>query len=163
MRTDNQRFKDPETASAYFDGFIYICSQDYRIEFMNRKLIDRTGYDAVGDLCYKVLHDRDSVCPWCVNDRVFTGETVHWEFCSLKDKRWYHVANVPIHHADGAISKHSMIIDINDRKLFEEQLQRQKQLLEELNGTLEKRVREEVAKNREKDIMCGRVVLNGRF
>jgi signal transduction histidine kinase len=107
----------------------------------------------VGELCYKVLHDRDSVCPWCVNDRVFAGETVHWEMFSPKDKRWYYVVNVPIRHADGSMSKHSMIIDITDRKLFEEELEQQKKLLEELNDTLEKMVREEVAKNREKDIM----------
>jgi PAS domain S-box-containing protein len=136
-----------------FDGLIYICSQDYHIEYMNRKLIDRTGYDAAGELCYKVLHDRDSVCPWCVNDRVFAGETVRWETFSPKDKRWYYVVNVPIRHADGSMSKHSMIIDITDRKLFEEKMERQKKLLEELNDTLEKRVGEEVAKNREKDIM----------
>ena len=91
--------------------------------------------------------------PWCVNDRVFAGETVHREMFSPKDNRWYYVVNVPIRHADGSMSKHSMMMDITDRKLFEEELQRQKQLLEELNETLEKRVEEEVAKNREKDIM----------
>jgi hypothetical protein len=37
--------------------------------------------------------------------------------------------------------------------MFEEQLQLQKKLLQELNETLEKRVRNEVAINREKDIM----------
>jgi PAS domain S-box-containing protein len=136
-----------------FDGLIYICSQDLRIEFMNRKLIQRTGYDATGELCYKVLHERDSVCPWCVNDRVFAGEMVHWEMFSPKDKHWYYVVNVPIHHADGTMSKHSMIIDITDRKMFEDELQRQKKILEGLNDTLERRVDEEVAKNREKDIM----------
>jgi len=136
-----------------FDGLIYVCSQDYRIEFMNRKLIERTGRDAVGELCYTVMHGRDSICPWCVNDRVYAGETIHWDMFSPKDKRWYEVLNVPIHHADGSMSKHSMLVDINDRKLFEEELQRQKALLKELNDTLEKRVGEEVAKNREKDIM----------
>ncbi|MGA2151342.1 MAG: PAS domain S-box protein, partial [Geobacteraceae bacterium] len=99
-----------------FDGLIYICSQDYRIEFMNRKLIERTGREAVGEYCYKVMHDRDSVCPWCVNDRVFKGETVHWEMFSPKDNRWYYVVNIPIRHADGSMSKHSMIFDITDRK-----------------------------------------------
>jgi PAS domain S-box-containing protein len=136
-----------------FDGLIYISSQDYRIEFMNRKLIERTGRDAVGEYCYKVMHDRDSVCPWCINDRVFAGETIHWDMYSPKDNRWYEVLNVPIHHADGSMSKHSMIVDINDRILFEEELQRQKKLLEELNDTLERRVEEEVRINREKDIM----------
>jgi PAS domain-containing protein len=56
-----------------FDGLIYISSQDYRIEYMNRKLIERTGRDAVGEYCYKVIHDLDSVCQWCANDRVFAA------------------------------------------------------------------------------------------
>jgi len=43
--------------------------------------------------------------------------------------------------------------DIAERKRAEEQLLKKKELLEELNGTLEKRVREEVAKNRQKDIV----------
>jgi signal transduction histidine kinase len=136
-----------------FEGIIYICSQDYRIEFMNRKLIERTGYDGTGELCYRVMNDMDSVCPWCVNDRVFAGETLQWEMYSPKDKHWYHVVNVPIPRADGSMSKQSMMIDITDRKMFEEQLKQQKQLLEELNRTLEERVREEVTKNREKDVI----------
>jgi PAS domain S-box-containing protein len=136
-----------------FDGFIYSCSQDCRVEFMNRKLIERAGRDAVGEYCYKVMHDRDSVCPWCLNERVFAGEKIHWEMFSPKDNNWYYVVNVPIRHADGSMSKHSMMFDITDRKRFEEELQRQKQLLQELNDTLENRVEEEVAKNREKDIM----------
>ncbi|MDR9502219.1 MAG: hypothetical protein RI601_10540, partial [Desulfurivibrionaceae bacterium] len=51
-----------------FDGFIYICSQDYRLQYMNAKLQERTGYDATGEFCYKVLHDQEDVCPWCRND-----------------------------------------------------------------------------------------------
>lgn len=105
-----------------FDGLIYICSQDYHIEFMNRQLIERTGYDGTGKLCYKVLHDIDTVCPWCVNDRVFDGETVRWEIQSPKDDRWYYVVNTPIHHADGSISKQAMIQDITERKRGEEAL-----------------------------------------
>ncbi|MGA7829106.1 MAG: PAS domain S-box protein [Geobacteraceae bacterium] len=136
-----------------FDGLIYISSQDYRIEFMNRKLIERTGRDAVGEYCYKVINDLDSICPWCVNERVFAGETVHREMFSPKDNRWYYVVNVPIRRAGGAMSKHSMIFDITERKIFEEELKHQKKLLEDLNETLENRVEEEVTKNREKDVM----------
>lgn len=43
--------------------------------------------------------------------------------------------------------------EIKVRNMAEEQLKQKKELLEELNGTLEKRVREEVAKNRQKDIV----------
>jgi PAS domain S-box-containing protein len=105
-----------------FDGLIYICSQDYRVEFMNQRLIERTGYEAVGDLCYKALHNLDSVCPWCVNEQVFRGEIVRWEVLSPKDGRWYYIVNSPIYHADGRISKQAMILDITDRKTMEEAL-----------------------------------------
>lgn len=107
-----------------FDGLVYICSDDYRIEFMNEELINRTGYDATGEVCYRVLHDRDSVCPWCVKERVLKGETVRWEIQSPKDNRWYYVVNTPIYNADGTISKQAMILDITDRKLMEEALEK---------------------------------------
>ena len=106
-----------------FDGYIYICSQDFHIEFMNERFKERTGYDGTGSLCYKALHDRDAICPWCVNDRVFQGETVRWEVLSPKDNHWLYVVNTPIYHSDGSISKQSMILDITDRKRMEEELQ----------------------------------------
>jgi len=105
-----------------FDGLIYVCSRDYHIEYMNDRLVARTGRDAHGELCYRVLHDRDEVCPWCVNDRVFAGQKVEWEIQSPKDQRWYHVMNTPFVHADGRIAKQAMILDITARKQMESRL-----------------------------------------
>ncbi|MGD8688030.1 MAG: ATP-binding protein, partial [Syntrophobacterales bacterium] len=105
-----------------FDGMIYICSQDFHVEFMNEECIKRTGYDATGELCYQALHDRDSICPWCVNEQVLKGETVRWEVQSPKDNRWYYVVNTPIYNTDGTMSKQAMILDITDRKEMEEAL-----------------------------------------
>jgi PAS domain S-box-containing protein len=119
-----------------FDGLIYICSQDYHIKFMNRQLITRTGYDATGELCYKALHDLDSVCPWCVNERVFKGETVRWEIRSPKDTRWFYIVNTPIYHTDGTISKQAMIIDITEIKKAEEELKRLSEELARSNAEL---------------------------
>ena len=115
-----------------FDGLIYICSQDYRIEFMNDNLIKRTGRDAVGEFCYKALHDLNNVCPWCVNDRVFQGETVRWEVLSPKDNRWYYSVNTPIHHQDGSISKQAMIMDVTERKQAEQELKQHRKHLDQL-------------------------------
>jgi PAS domain S-box-containing protein len=117
-----------------FDGLIYMCSQDYRVEFMNYKFISRTGYDATGELCYQALHGLDSICPWCVNERVFKGETVRWEVKSPKDDRWFYIVNVPIYHSDGTMSKQSMIQDITERKRAEEAL---RQAHETLRATLD--------------------------
>ena len=118
-----------------FSGLIYVCSKDYRIEFMNEAFIKRTGYDATGELCYKILHGLDSICPWCPNDRVFKGKTVRFEVLSPLDNRWYYIVNTPIYHSDGAKSKHSMILDITERKQAEEKIR-------DLNQELAQRVRE---------------------
>ncbi|MEI6206383.1 MAG: PAS domain S-box protein [Desulfuromonadales bacterium] len=97
------------------DCCMYVCSNNYHIEFMNDQLIKRTGRDATGEYCYKALHNLDSICEWCVNERVFKGETVHWEIQSPKDGRWYEINNSPIHRANGAISKQAIITDITER------------------------------------------------
>jgi len=106
-----------------FDGLIYLCSQNYRIEFMNEQYVNRIGYDATGQVCYKVLHHRDSACSWCLNDRIFKGETVRCEVLTPKDS-WYYVVSTPIYHSDESISKLAMIMDITNRKEAEESLKR---------------------------------------
>ena len=70
------------------------------------------------------------------------------------DIRWVNEhSNVERDAAGGVKNFEGIVIDVTDRKLFEDELQRQKKLLQELNETLEQRVGEEVANNREKDIM----------
>lgn len=123
-----------------FDGLIYICSHDYRVEFMNDRLIQRTGRDATGELCYEVLHDRDSVCPWCVNERVLRGETIRWEVQSPKDSHWYYVVNTPIFNPDGTVSKQAMILDITERKRVEKALKESHTLLEKVLASLNEAV-----------------------
>ncbi|MBU1693887.1 MAG: PAS domain S-box protein [Verrucomicrobia bacterium] len=113
-----------------YDGLIYIGSAEYKVEFMNRRFIERTGRDAVGELCYKALYDRDSVCPWCVNDSVFQGKTVRWEMLSPKDSRWYYVVNTPLVHPDGRMSKMAMIQDVTERKQAEALIRRREAILE---------------------------------
>ena len=129
-----------------FDGFIYICSRDYRIEYMNERLIARTGRDGTGELCYKALHDREEACPWCINERVFNGETVHWEIQSPKDRRWYSIVNTPIYNPDGTLSKQAMIRDISDTKRTEGDL---KHALDRLEHEVEIRTAELQMKNRQ--------------
>ena len=115
-----------------FDGFVYTCTQEYRLTFMNQRLIEYTGYDGTGQHCYRVLHNLDDICPWCRNDRVFKGETVHREIKSPKDQRWYYVIDTPIFHPDGAVSKFGMIIDIDQRKRADQELEQHRRNLEAL-------------------------------
>jgi len=129
-----------------FEGFIYICSRDHRIEYMNERLIERTGSDGTGQICYKVLHDRDEICPWCINERIFNGETVHWEIQSPKDRRWYSIVNTPIYNPDGSASKQALIRDITDTKRAESDL---KHAMDRLEHEVEIRTAELQMKNRQ--------------
>ena len=118
-----------------FDGLMYLCSQDYRIEYMNEKYIKRIGYDATGQICYKALHNRDSICPWCLINRILKGETVRCEVLTPKDN-WYYVVSTPIYHPDGSFSKLALIIDISGRKQaeqsIEQKVEEQKLLLDNI-------------------------------
>ncbi len=114
-----------------FDGMIYICSMDFRIEYLNERMIEHIGHDATGEFCYNAF-SRKTACPWCVNHRVIRGETISWEVISPKDGRWYYVVNAPIRHIDGSISKYAMMMDIHDRKLNEDELRKHRDHLEEI-------------------------------
>jgi PAS domain S-box-containing protein len=129
-----------------FEGFIYICSRDHRIEYMNERLTERTGHDGTGEPCYKVLHNLDEICPWCINERIFNGETVHWEIQSPKDRRWYSIVNTPIYNPDGSISKQALIRDITDTKRAESDL---KHAMDRLEHEVEIRTAELQMKNRQ--------------
>jgi len=107
---------------AGFEGFFYVCSKDYLIEFMNSKLIDRTGYEATGEVCYEVMHKRDAPCPWCDKDKVLKGEISRWEMQDPRDNRWYYVVNAPLQRQDGSVARQSVILDITEIKQVEEAL-----------------------------------------
>ncbi|MBI5250883.1 MAG: PAS domain S-box protein, partial [Desulfomonile tiedjei] len=104
-----------------FDGLIYICSPNFEIEFANRRLIDRIGYDPVGKKCFAALHNRKEICPWCVNDQVLLGETVRSEFHSNTDNRVYDVILSPIKHQTGSVSSMALIQDTTEQKRAEEE------------------------------------------
>ncbi len=113
-----------------FEGLIYVSTQDFKVEYINDNYIRRIGHDPTGETCYKALHNRDSVCPWCLNPRIFAGETVRCEVMRHRNK-WYNVVSTPIHHPDGSISKQAMIIEVTDRKNAEQSL---KKKIEEQEG-----------------------------
>ncbi len=118
-----------------FDGLIFIISIDYRVLYMNKRMLRYTGHDAAGQFCYQLFHNRSSVCPWCAHHRVLEGETVRYETIWPKDGRWYYVINTPIHHTDGSVSKYAIMMDIHDLKQVEEELKNHRDRLEDMVTT----------------------------
>lgn len=121
----------------------YICSSDFRIEYMNPAMSGRTGHVAAGELCYKAINDFDEQCPWCVQETIQQGESVETEIYSPKDGHFFQTSHAPIFHQDGSISKMTIYRDITNIKLVqsalvkrEEELNNKAKDLEELNAAL---------------------------
>ncbi len=102
LRESEEKYRSMMEA---MDEAVYICSQDYRVKYMNPAMVKRTGWDAVGELCHKVINELDEKCPWCVHSKVQQGESLKTEIVSPKDGRSYHISNSPIFHENGSISK----------------------------------------------------------
>jgi PAS domain S-box-containing protein len=103
---------------------IVICSPDFRVEYMNPAMIRRTGRDAIGEHCYKALHDLEEKCPWCMHDKTQQGEYLELEIVSPKDNRSYHISQAPIAHGDGSVSKLTIFRDITEMRETQAQLYR---------------------------------------
>ena len=120
---------------------VYICSADYRVEYMNRAMVQRTGYNATGEYCYQAIHGLNTKCPNCSRDRVFEGEPFESEVFSAKDSRYYSVIHSPVFKANGTVSKLTIFRDITDRRRGEDERKKlESQLLQsqkmEALGTL---------------------------
>lgn len=103
-----------------FDDLIYISSQDYEIEYMNRHLIERAGNYPLGQKCYQAVYNREEKCPWCVSERVFQGEKIRREWFYPQDGRWYSAVNTLLRLPNGRKLKLALITDITENKQTEE-------------------------------------------
>ena len=113
------------------DGYIYTSTADYRIAFMNQRLVEQNGRDGTGDFCYRVLHGLERPCPFCANEEIFAGRSVQREIQSPRDGRWYYAMNTPVAENGKVVGKQSVLIDITARKLAEERLQKENALLKQ--------------------------------
>jgi PAS domain S-box-containing protein len=102
------------------DG-IYIVSEDHRIKFMNQALIDLVG-DQVGELCYKALFDRDSICPWSVMHHIQQASCGFQDYVLEKLGRAFQVRSFPIKMKDGSIGKLGQLRDVTKTKILQHEL-----------------------------------------
>lgn len=102
------------------DG-IYVIDRDFKVEFMNRRMIDMFG-EGVGRKCYEVINNSASICPWCRSDVVFQGEPQHWELYVSKVDKTFALNEFPIQHPDGSTAKLSIYRDVTRRKQQEAKL-----------------------------------------
>lgn len=120
-----------------FEGYIYTVSSDYRLEFMNAKMIKRVGRDACGEKCHLAIYKRSAPCLWCPLPAVSEGKTVKQEIIDPADSRWHAWVSTPISGGEpGTLKKQTLITDVHDRKIAEAALLEKSETLKEENRLL---------------------------
>jgi DNA-binding NtrC family response regulator len=114
---------------ALFEGFIYTVNRQYELEFMNRRLVDAIGRNAIGAKCFEAIYQGRSPCTWCPSAAVFQGRTERYEFSYRQtgqtETRWFYAIHTPIMGADSnAVRAQIIVMDITERKRTEETLKR---------------------------------------
>jgi nitrogen-specific signal transduction histidine kinase/CheY-like chemotaxis protein len=125
LRESEEKYR---TMMEAMDDPAYICSNDFHVAYMNSAMVKRVGRSTVGERCYNVINGLDEKCPWCVHQRVMSGEHLKTEVVSPLDKKVYNVSNSPIFHLDGSVSKLTIFRDNTQVKKIEAQLQQAQKL-----------------------------------
>ncbi|MEO5377103.1 MAG: PAS domain S-box protein [Magnetococcus sp. DMHC-6] len=116
--------------NAMNDG-VYIVDQKYNVEFVNPITEKNFGLPA-GKKCYQYLNNINTPCSWCKNAQVFAGESINWEWHSVKIDRTFDIFSAPLRNHDGHISKIDFLHDITERKQGEMALQRSEELFRQI-------------------------------
>ena len=97
------------------DGVV-ITGPDYRIRFMNSKMVDAFG-EGTGLTCYKHLHNADAPCQQeCRIPDIISNQAIgKWE-CGFPDGKTYEVVAAPYVDTDGTVCQISIFRDITQRK-----------------------------------------------
>ena len=110
-----------DALDAFEDG-IYIVSDDYTVEYMN-KYMKVLFEDRVGNKCHEVLIGSDKPCNWCNFQGIFKkGETHHSEVYIESVDKFFSLSEMPVTNQDGTRSKLSIYRDITHSVRQEEKL-----------------------------------------
>ena len=98
----------------------YITSADFKVEFMNRAMVEVFGTHN-GKQCY-TIYGRQTACPWCPLPQVLIDQSVREERLVEINGRTYEIIHTPLTDTDGQVHKLSVFRDITARKEAERKL-----------------------------------------
>jgi len=116
------------------DG-IYIVDQDYNVQYANSALKEEFGLEE-GRKCFNYFYNREEICSWCQNPKVFDGETIRWEWISERNQKIYDLIGTPLMNPDGSVWKLEIFLDVTDRKQTEDALRESERAMATLISNL---------------------------
>ena len=116
------------------DG-VSIVSQHCEVLYTN-PAVEREFGPVKERRCYDYFYGLPEVCSWCKGKEVFAGNSVRWEWRSLKTGRTFDLFDTPIAGPDGTLCKLQFIRDITDRKRAEKALRQSEKRYRTLVDTL---------------------------
>lgn len=76
---------------------VYVVTDDYRIVYANRKMMESLCGDIETDYCYKACRGLQQRCEDCSTDKVFASDRpIHKEFFNDVTGRWYSVIELAV-------------------------------------------------------------------
>jgi len=135
---------------------IFITDADHTIVRVNRTMAARCGLtpmELVGQKCFDVMHDMNSVPDNCLHAGVLKcGKPQTAEFNVERLHGTFEVTMSPLFDSKGQIIAGVHIArDVTEKRRHEELLAAQQKQLEEINSSLETRIEKAVAELRNKD------------
>ena len=107
---------------------VYVADPEtYEVLYVNKATRAAFG-DVIGEKCFRAFQNRETVCPFCTNDRIFgihEGLSYIWEFQNTVNNRWYRCIDKAIPWPDGRMVRYEMAIDVTDFKQAEDIIARQ--------------------------------------
>jgi len=103
---------------------VYVVTDDFRIVYANRKMLDSVYCDIASEPCYKVCRGLSEICEDCSQDKVFaSGEPNYKEFFNEKTQLWYSVIELAIRMPGiDKLTKLAVARDITVRKEAEKKI-----------------------------------------
>ena len=104
---------------------IYISDPlTHEMLYANQALVNSFGRFS-GKKCFDYLQNMDAPCSFCSNGKIFGNNaesSYTWEFKNKKNDRWYRCMDKAIKWPDGRMVRCEIIVDIDDMKRNEEEL-----------------------------------------
>jgi|GEM_PF-1385094 len=110
------------------EAHIYVADlESHEILFLNRRMKESFGQEALGQKCYSVFRGESGPCPGCTNQQLLDdqgqpGEMVVWEGRNPITGRWYLNHDRALRWIDGRLARLQVALDITARKQAEEAL-----------------------------------------